>query len=79
MERIAHNIIIKNEIKTGFLTNEFGQPTEEIYEYREFDIIDKEGFVLETAKYFTETTTVEEICNDSGIVFGVSTWIYESI
>jgi hypothetical protein len=76
MKRLAHNIIIKTEIKTDFIIDDYGLPTEETYEYKEYDVLDEEGFVLETGRYMDETITVEEILNRTGIVFGLSAWLY---
>jgi hypothetical protein len=33
MKRIAEKILIENEIKTDFILDEQGNPTEETYEY----------------------------------------------
>jgi hypothetical protein len=77
MKKIANNIIIKTEVKTDFVLDRFGKPTEETYEYREYDVVDEEGTTLETGRYFTEHTTVEEICNNTGIKFGLSAWIID--
>jgi hypothetical protein len=74
MKRLAHNIIIKTELKSDFVLDQFGNPTEETYEYREYHVVDEEGVVLEIGKYFTETTTVEDIVNSTGIAFGISAW-----
>jgi hypothetical protein len=74
MEKIATNIIIKTEIKTDFVLNQFGQPTEETYEYKEYDVVDDEGYVLETGKYTDEEITVQDILDRTGIAFGISKW-----
>jgi hypothetical protein len=76
MRKIANNIIIKTEIKTDFITNNYGMPTEETYEYKEYDVVDEEGFVLETGRYEDETITVQDILDRTGIAFGISTWVY---
>lgn len=74
--RIAQSINIKNEIKTAFITDINGNPTEETYEYKEYEVLDSEGNVLEVGKYTQESITVEEILQQTGIVFGVSAWIF---
>jgi predicted secreted protein len=79
MNRIAENIIIKTELKTDFVLDYNGNPTQETYNYKEYDVVDGEGFVLETGSYTEEEITVEEILNKTGIAFGISTWIYDSI
>jgi hypothetical protein len=76
MKRIAHNIIIKTEVKTDFITDDNGNPTEETYEYKEYDIVDEEGFILETGRYMDEEITVQEILNRTGIAFGISAYVY---
>lgn len=75
MKKIAQNIIIKTEVKTDFIMDNNGNPTEETYNYKEYDIVDGEGFVLEIGRYTQETITIEEIINNTGIAFGISTWI----
>jgi hypothetical protein len=72
--KIAHNIIIKTEVKTDFVLDELGNPTQETYEYKEYDIVDDEGYVLEIGRYTDEEITVQDILNRTGIVFGVSKW-----
>lgn len=74
MKRIAENIIIKTEVKVGFVLDEEGNETEETYEYKEYEVVDKDGNVLEVGQYVDETITVEDICNRTGIKFRVSAW-----
>jgi hypothetical protein len=75
MIKTAHDIEIKTEIKTDFIPDMFGNPTEETYEYKEYHVLDEEGTVLEIGRYTSETITKEEILQRTGIVFGVSKWI----
>lgn len=79
MRKTAENIIIKTELKTDFVLDYNGNPTEETYNYKEYDVVDAEGNVLETGRYTEEEITVEEILNKTGIAFGVSVWITEDI
>lgn len=75
MKRIAENILIENEVKTGFVFDVEGNQTEETYTYKEYKVVDNEGVVLEVGQYVEETITVEEILSNTGIKFGVSAWI----
>jgi hypothetical protein len=75
MKRIAKNIIIENEIKTDFVLDNEGNPTEETYDFKEYKVVDKSGNVLEVGRYSEETITVEEILSRTGIKFGVSAWV----
>jgi hypothetical protein len=75
MKRIAQNILIENEVKTDFILDSRGEPTEQTYEYKEYKIVDGEGNVLEIGRYTQESITVEEILERTGIKFGLSTWI----
>jgi hypothetical protein len=77
MQKIAEKIEIENVIKTGFVTDSEGNPTEETYEYKEYKVYDKDDYLLNVGEWFGEETTVEEICNSTGIKFGVSAWIFE--
>lgn len=76
MKRIAQNILIENEIKTDFILDQEGNPTEETYNYKEYKVVDEEGYVLEVGRYTEDSITVEEICERTGIRFGISTWIF---
>jgi len=73
--RIAESINIKTEVKVGFVLDENGNETSETYNYKEYEVLDKDGDVLEVGQYTDETITVEEICNRTGIKFGVSAWL----
>ena len=73
--RIAESINIKTEVKVGFVLDNNGNKTEETYNYKEYEVLDKDGNVLEVGRYTDETITVEEICNRTGIKFGVSAWV----
>jgi hypothetical protein len=75
MKRIAENILIENEVKTDFVLDNQGNPTEETYNYKEYKVVDKDNNVLEVGRWTDETITVEEILQRTGIKFGVSTWI----
>ena len=75
MKRIAENILIENEVKTGFVLDREGNETEETYTYKEYKVVDKDGNVLEVGQYTEETITVEEILQKTGIMFGISAWI----
>jgi len=72
--RIAESINIKTEVKVGFVLDENGNETAETYNYKEYEVLDKDGNVLEVGQYTDETITVEEILNRTGIKFGVSAW-----
>ena len=73
--RIAESINIKTEVKVGFVLDENRNETEETFNYKEYEVLDKDGDVLEVGRYTDETITVEEICNRTGIKFGVSAWV----
>lgn len=75
MKRIANNIIIENEIKTDFVLDNEGNPTEETYNFKEYKVVDEFNSILEIGRYLEETITVEEILLRTGIKFGLSTWI----
>ena len=75
MKRIAENILIENEVKTGFVLDNEGNETEETYNYKEYKVVDVDGNVLEVGQYTEETITVEEILQRTGIRFGISAWI----
>jgi hypothetical protein len=75
MVRIAESINIKTEVKTDYVINDYGYPTEETYEYREYDVLDVDNNTLETGRYTEETITLEEILERTGIQFGLSKWI----
>jgi hypothetical protein len=75
MRRIAEDILIFDEIKTDFILDENGKPTDVLYEYKEYHVVDADGNVLEINRYTEDTITVEEICNRTGIKFGLSAWI----
>jgi hypothetical protein len=77
MKRLAHSINIKPEVKIDFVLDQNGNPTEETFEYREFEVLDEDGVILEIGKYFSQTITLEEILISTGIKFGVSTWFIE--
>ena len=73
--RIAESINIKTEVKVGSVLDNDGNETGETYNYKEYEVLDKDGNVLEVGRYTDETITVEEICNRTGIKFGVSAWL----
>ncbi len=73
--RIAESINIKTEVKVGFTLDENGNETSETYNYKEYEVLDKDGNVLEVGQYTDETITVEEILSRTGIKFGVSAWV----
>jgi hypothetical protein len=75
MKRIAHNIVIENEVKVDFVLDNNGQPTEETYNYKEYKVVDEDNNVLEIGRWTDETITVEQILQRTGIKFGVSAWI----
>jgi len=75
MKRIAEKILIENEIKTDFILDEQGNPTEETYEYKEYKVLDSDDYILEVGRWTEESITVEEILKNTGIKFGVSAWI----
>ena len=76
MKKIAENIIMKNEVKIGFILDENGNQTEETYQYKEYEVIDKDGDVLEVGQYTDESVTVKDILDRTGIAFGISYWSF---
>jgi hypothetical protein len=77
MKRIAERIEIKDEIKTDFIPDELGNPTEETYEYKEVLIFDKDDVLLEAFRVGTDVETDEQFFNSTGVRLGLSTWISE--
>lgn len=77
MLKKAHDIIIKNEVKEDFIYDFEGNKTDEIYTFREFEIIDEEGVILEVMRYTEENPTKEELLQSRGIVLGLSAWWVE--
>jgi hypothetical protein len=76
-KRIAENILVENEVKTDFILDNQGNPTDETYNYKEYKVLDDEDYVLEVGRYTEDTITVEQICERTGIAFGVSAWFFE--
>jgi hypothetical protein len=75
MNRIANKIQILTGIKTDYVLDENGSPTEETYQYKEFQVLDAEDYLLEEGRCEVDATEAE-ILEFTGIVFGVSTWVY---
>lgn len=75
MKRIAHNIVIENEVKVDFVLDNEGKSTEETYNYKEYKVVDEDNNVLEIGRWTDETITVEQILQRTGIKLGVSAWI----
>jgi len=73
--RVANNIEIKNEIKTDFITDEEGNPTEETYEYKEVLVKDENGDILEAMRVGTDIETDEQFFGATGVKLGVSAWM----
>lgn len=73
--RIATSIEILDEIKTDFIGDELGNPTEETYEYKEVLIKDADGDILETFRMGVDVETDEDFFNQTGVKLGVSTWV----
>lgn len=61
--KIANNITINPEIKT----------TEEGENYKNYSVIDSEGFVLEVGLCLVDDT-IQDILARTGIEFGTSAW-----
>lgn len=74
MRKIAESIEILNEIKTDFVLDQNGNPTEEIYEYKEVLVKDAEGDVLEAFRVGVDIETDEQFFNSTGVKLGISSW-----
>jgi hypothetical protein len=74
MKRIAQSINILTEVKVGNIRDEYGNETGETYNYKEYEVLDGDGNVLEVGQYTEDEITVEEILNKTGIAFGISAW-----
>ena len=72
--RIAHSIEIIDEIKTDFITDEQGNPTQETYEYKEVLVKDELGDTLEPMRVGIDVETDEQFFRSTGVKLGVSTW-----
>jgi hypothetical protein len=73
--RVAHSIEILEEIKTDFIRDEEGNPTEETYEYKEVLVKDINGDILEAMKVGTDVETDEQFFGATGVKLGVSAWM----
>jgi len=73
--RVAHSIEILEEIKTDFIMDEQGNPTEETYEYKEVLVKDINGDILEAMRVGTDVETDEQFFGSTGVKLGVSAWI----
>jgi hypothetical protein len=73
--RTAQSIEILDEIKTDFVNDQNGNPTEETYEYKEVLIKDINGDVLEKFRVSIEVDTNEKFFNQTGVKLGVSSWV----
>ena len=78
MKRIAHSIEILDQIKTDFIMDENGNPTEETYEYKEVHVKDELGDILESFRVGIDIETDEQFFNTTGVRLGISTWITEN-
>jgi hypothetical protein len=81
MIRVAESIIIRYDIISKEITREdpFGNEITESYLCIEYDVLDKDGNVLETWDWqidsnHTTPPSLELILDRTGIKFGVSAW-----
>jgi hypothetical protein len=77
MKIVAHDIIVENELKTDFILDDYGNPTENTYQFKEYKIIDIEGNVLEVCRYTQDTITKDEICETTGLKLGFTYYIFD--
>lgn len=75
MKRVAEKIVVREEIKSDFMLDMEGNPTEVSYQYKEYDILDKDNNVIETNRTTNLKANSEYIRKSLGIKFGVSAWI----
>ena len=75
MRKVAEKIVVRKEIKSDFMLDMEGNPTEVSYQYKEYDILDKDDNVIETNRTTDLNANSEDIRKSLGIKFGVSIWI----
>jgi hypothetical protein len=75
MRKVAEKIVVREEIKTDFIYDMEGRQTDMTYDYKEYDILDKDDNLIETNRSTDLDANSEEIRKSLGIKFGVSTWI----
>ena len=75
MRKVAEKIVVRKEIKSDFMLDMEGNPSETSYQYKEYDILDKDDNVIETNRTTDLNANSEDIRKSLGIKFGVSIWI----
>jgi len=75
MRKIAEKIVVREEIKSDVMLDIEGNPTDISYEYKEYDILDKDDNIIETSRTTDLNANSEDIRKSLGIKFGISTWI----
>lgn len=75
MRKVAEKIVVREEIKSDFMLDMEGNPIETSYQYKEYDILDKDDNVIETNRTTDLNANSEDIRKSLGIKFGVSIWI----
>lgn len=75
MRKVAEKIVVREEIKSDFMLDMEGNPIETSYQYKEYDILDKDDNVIETNITTDLNANSEDIRKSLGIKFGVSIWI----
>ena len=72
--RIAQSIEILNEIKTDFYKDNYGNPTEDAYDYKEVLVKDINGDILEIFRVSPTLQTENEFFENTGLALGVSAY-----
>jgi len=75
MRKVAEKIVVREEIKSDFMLDMEGNLTDISYEYKEYDILDKDDNIIETSRTTDLNANSEDIRKSLGIKFGISTWI----
>jgi len=75
MRKVAEKIVVREEIKSDVMLDIEGNPTDISYEYKEYDILDKDDNLIETSWTTDLNANSEDIRKSLGIKFGISTWI----
>lgn len=75
MRKVAEKIVVREEIKSDVMLDIEGNPTDISYEYKEYDILDKDDNIIETSRTTDLNANSEDIRKSLGIKFGISTWI----
>jgi hypothetical protein len=73
--RVADSIEILDEIKIDFIIDQYGNPTEETYEYKEVVVKDVNGVILEIFRVSIEVDTNEKFFDQTGVKIGISSWV----